>query len=102
MLSWDQVVKALENEKYSWRTVRGVAKEIKATESEVLRLINQHASEVIKLSVSAETGEDLYTTRRHYRETAPYIDKIASSVTSNVASTSGSSLVKKGWGDKDE
>jgi len=82
MLTWEDVSTALENNRYKWRTLRGVAKELKTTEAEVLRIINENASEVIKSSIPAATGEDLFTTRNHYRRKASFLDKITSSITS--------------------
>jgi len=88
MLTWDEVVKALENDKYKWRTVRGVAKQLDASQQEIMSLMTQHLDEVIKSAVPAETGEDLFTTRRHYRRKASALDKITSSVTVSANSTS--------------
>jgi hypothetical protein len=85
MLSWKDVSAALENNKYIWRTLRGVAKELKTTQEEVLQIITENASEVIKSSVPANTGENLYTTRKHYRRKASFFDKITSSMTSTVS-----------------
>jgi hypothetical protein len=90
MVSWKQVSAALENNKYKWRTIRGVAKELKATEDDVMKVITENASEVIKSSIPAASGEVLYTTRIHYRRKASLFDKIASSLTSTVT-PSGSS-----------
>lgn len=96
MLSWDQVIVALENNKYKWRTIRGLAKELKAEESEVLRVMNEHIGDIIKSAVPAETGEDLFTTRRHYRHVASSFDKITSSVTTSV-SASASQVMSSNW-----
>ena len=105
MLAWNQVIAALENNKYKWRTIRGLAKELKAEESEVLRVLNEHIGDIIKSSIPAATGEDLFTTRRHYRHTASTFDKITSSVTTSV-SASASQVMDSNWavskGDDDE
>jgi hypothetical protein len=93
MLKWAEVMSALENKKYRWRTVRGVAKELKASDNEVLALIQQHGDEIIKSSVPAETGEDLFSTRRHYRANASPYAKITSSLTQAVSAADSSSIV---------
>jgi len=95
MVTWDNVVKALENDKYVWRTIRGVAKELNTTEEEIKKLIQEHISEVIKSSIPAETGEDLFTTRKHYRQKATFIDRVASVATSSPLSISSSVFGKK-------
>jgi hypothetical protein len=84
MPTWEDVSAALENENYEWRTLRGVAEDLNTTEEEVLRIITENASEVIKSSAPAETGEALFTTRHNYRKKASFLDKITSSITSNV------------------
>ena len=93
MPKWEDVTKALENKKYRWRTARGVAKELKTTDSKILELIHQHADEVIKSSIPAETGEDLFTTRNHYRSNASSYAKIISSLTQSVSGSDSSSIV---------
>ena len=91
MIEWDDVVHALENPKYKWRTVRGVAKRVKGSEDEVLQVLNEHANEIIRSSIPAESGEDLYTTRRHYKRMTPFFDKVLSSLTGTVVSSTSSS-----------
>ena len=91
MPKWKDVVQALENPKYKWRTLRGVAKQLKSSEEELLKLLTEHENEIIKSAIPAESGEELYTTRRHYRKMTPFIDKVYSSFTGTVTSSSSSS-----------
>lgn len=91
MPQWDDIRKSLEDKKYKWRTVRGVAKEVGADEEEVRRILGENSSEVIKSSIQAETGEDLFTTRAHYRKQQSPFVKIASSLSGRVSSSSSSS-----------
>jgi predicted component of viral defense system (DUF524 family) len=93
MPKWEDVRKALENGKYRWRTVRGVAKELNTTDLEIIELIQQHADEVIKSSIPAETGEDLFTTRKHYRANASSYAKIISTLSQSVSGVDSSSIV---------
>ena len=91
MPKWEDVVSALEDPKYIWRTVRGVSKQLNASQHKIQDLLAEHASEIIKSSIPAESGEELYTTRRHYRRMASPFDKIASSLTQTVSSSLSSS-----------
>lgn len=90
MTSWEEAQKVLEDPRYKWRTIRGIANQLKTEKDIVYKLLLDHSDEVVKSSVPAETGEDLYTTRKHYREEASILDKITSSITQTI-STSGSS-----------
>lgn len=92
MPTWEDVKKALENKKYKWRTVRGVAKELDTTDIRILELIKQRANEVIKSSIPAETGEDLYTTRVHYRKNESSYAKLISSLIQSVSASATSSV----------
>jgi hypothetical protein len=91
MPKWEDVLNSLENPKYKWRTLRGVAEQLNSSQEEILKILNEHEDEIIKSSIPAGTGEDLYTTRRHYRRMTPVFDKILSSVTGTVTSSSSSS-----------
>jgi hypothetical protein len=87
MSGWEDVKKSLEHDHYRWRTVRGVARETNLTREEVYRLIQVHAEEVIKSSVSADSGEELFTTRAHFRRRQPAYVKITSALTGRVSSS---------------
>jgi pantoate kinase len=89
MSGWDEVKKSLEDARYQWRTIRGVAKETSLTQEEVHKIIKMHAQEVIKSSVAADSGEELFTTRQHFRRRQSVVAKIASSLTSRVSSSRG-------------
>jgi hypothetical protein len=90
---WDDVKKSLEDCRYKWRTIRGVAKETKSSPEEIQKLLAKHSDVVVKSSIPADSGEELFTTREHFRQMQTPIFKIASSVTTSVigsASSSGS------------
>jgi len=91
MLKWEDVVRALEDPNYKWRTVRGLAKQLHVSESVIQPLLAEHAEEIIKSSIPAVSGEELYTTRRHYRQMTSVWDKLASGVTQTVSASSSSS-----------
>lgn len=91
MPSWNELKQALENPRYKWRTIRGTAKEIGASPEEVHKLITENSNAIIKSSIPADSGEDLFTTREHFRRMQSPLVKIASSLTSRVSSSSDSS-----------
>lgn len=92
MINWKDVIQTLESNKYRWRTIRGISKELKVTEQEILHLIQQHQDEIIKLSVPADTGEDLYTTRKHYNANATPYAQVINSLTQAVSGVDSSSI----------
>jgi predicted transcriptional regulator len=73
-----ELIAALEKKDFKWRTVDGIAKELGRSESEVLeglqKLIDQGA--VIRSTVPAKNGEDLFTTRKHYAEFASPVERV--------------------------
>ncbi|MFK3862822.1 hypothetical protein [Pseudoalteromonas rhizosphaerae] len=64
----DLLRKAFENNKYEWRTIRGVSKETGLKEDDVRNYIKSHGDEVVKSSARNAEGETLYTSRKSYRE----------------------------------
>ena len=81
---WNQIKAALENPKYEWRTLRGVARETSLSESELLAQFKDHEDQVIRSSIPNKDGEDLFTTRDHYRKTASVWDRLTSSIQMKV------------------
>ncbi len=88
---WDRIRRSLEDSRYKWRTIRGVVKETGLSIEEVEEAFRWHADHVIKSSIPSDTGEELYTTREHYRRLQSPYRKIISSVLSGVSSSTSSS-----------
>jgi DNA-binding transcriptional regulator GbsR (MarR family) len=65
----ERVVAALEDARYEWRTVKGVVDQTGLSREEVLEALIKLIDEevVIRSTVPSERGEDLYTTREHYK-----------------------------------
>ena len=85
---WPGIKQSLEKDRYKWRTPRGVAKENKISVEEVKKAFAVHADAVIKSSIPAETGEELYTTRQHFRSHQSPFVKLTSSLFTRVSSSS--------------
>ena len=77
---WEQILKALENSKYKWRTLNGISKETGLDVQIVKDQIDRHSDTIIKSSIPSEDGEDLYTTRSHYRNKSSFLEKIKISI----------------------
>ncbi len=70
------VIKALESEKFKWRTIKGISKEIGLNEDEVLSIIEHNKDVIVHSSVPSKNGEDLYTTKQHFHKYSSAMDKI--------------------------
>jgi ribosomal protein S25 len=70
------VLAALENPKYKWRTVGGIAKEAGVDGDTARRVITELGGQVVRSSIPSITGEELYTTRRHYRESERFFVRL--------------------------
>ena len=72
---------ALEDERYDWRTVSGLSRQLKLTDSDILNLL-QKIEDVVRSS--DETGRSLFTTRSHYEKTHGLGDKLLSALADKV------------------
>jgi hypothetical protein len=64
-----QVIQAIEDSDYVWRTVEGIAKETGLNEATVHNALGQLADDVLKSKVPDKHGRDLYTTPWRLYET---------------------------------
>ncbi len=66
-----KVIQALENGRYKWRTVDGIASEVKESKTLVVETIKDLGRQgvVVRSSTPSTTGEALFTTRKHYQRT---------------------------------
>ena len=78
--SKEKIEKAFENKDYEWRTVRGVAKEARVSQSDVQEYIYKHGDKVVKSSARNRDGEPLYASRRSRREQASISSRFLSAV----------------------
>lgn len=67
----EKVLRAFEDERFTWRTVRGVAAQAGASAAQVLAVIKARRSDFVRSSGTNQRGEDLYATRRHFEARQP-------------------------------
>jgi hypothetical protein len=65
----EQIIRALEDARYEWRTVEGVSEQIGIPTTQVQELLESLTPEIVRSSIPDEAGRSLYTTRKHYRDT---------------------------------
>ncbi len=76
------VIAALEDGRYHWRTIKGIAKDTGAHEVEIVNILNS-LSDLIVRSQDAD-GRSLFTTREHYKKTHGLGDKILSALADRI------------------
>ena len=83
-----QVITALENPKYKWRTVQGVAKETGLSKAVVESVIKKNTQgEIIQSPIFSVKGDQLYTTRKHYRNKASPFERLHAAFINRSSST---------------
>jgi hypothetical protein len=70
------VVSALENPKFKWRTIDGVAKEAGVDPLTVQRVFKKLGEEVVRANAPSTSGDELFTTRRHLREKESFFNRV--------------------------
>lgn len=79
------VVEALENPRYKWRTLEGVAKDTGIEPSVVYRVIERLGTQVVKSGVASTKGDELFTTRRHLRQKGSFFSRFAAALRNRAA-----------------
>ena len=73
---WSAVQSAMENPKYTWRTLKGIAAEKGLTEAKVAELIQANRDAILQSEIPSADGQALYTTRKHYLEQTGPVGKM--------------------------
>ncbi len=79
-----RVIDALEDPRFDWRTVEGVAEQTGVDPSMVRAILKESEHEIVRSSVPDESGRSLYTTRRHYRQTSGLGTRILSALSDRI------------------
>jgi hypothetical protein len=81
---WELIKKALENPKFKWRTIEGVAEETSLDPITVVNTIGANQDTIIKSSITSIDGKDLFTTRKYYKSKSSPWQIITSSIINKV------------------
>jgi hypothetical protein len=76
------VLKALEDERYDWRTISGLARALDVTDNEIVRTLGSVSDQIVR--TTADDGRILFTTRDHYEKTHGFGDKLLSALADKV------------------
>jgi hypothetical protein len=81
----DVIISALEDPRYDWRTVEGVAEQTSVPGPKVQEILKSLERDVVRSAIPDELGRALYTTRKHYRETHGLGARFLSALSDKVA-----------------
>jgi hypothetical protein len=79
----DAVTRAISGSSYKWRTVKGIAKEIKASERDVFDVL-ENAGGFVRSRAPNERGDALYTTADKYRKQTPKFERFLGAAANTV------------------
>jgi dihydroorotate dehydrogenase (NAD+) catalytic subunit len=81
-----RVLDALNNQRYEWRTIKGVAKETALGEPQVAALIADlsETNEIVKSGARSQEGSELFASRSHFRERASIGDKVLGALLNRI------------------
>jgi hypothetical protein len=72
----EKIFEALEDERYEWRSLKGISKQVGVSEEDVLSVIKENADFIVQSSVPSVDGDPLFTTKRHFHAKSSALDKI--------------------------
>lgn len=81
----ERIIYAFENPKYKWRTLQGVAKEAGVSPATILKTVYKYNNKFIKSSVLSAQGEELFTTRKHFKKNASTFERLLGALKNRIA-----------------
>ena len=78
-----RILDALENPKYQWRTLDGLSKETGLAQEEISQTLTGALS-TQAVTTYDKSGRVLYTTRRHYYSTQPFVNRLLTALSDRI------------------
>ena len=72
----DQIVHALEDPQWDWRTVEGISRDTGIAPDEIRVFLSRSGRTVVRSLARDRQGRDLFTTRKRYHETHSLMDRL--------------------------
>lgn len=73
---YGKVIGALNNDRYKYRTLRGIAKEAGVPEEKILKVVREHSDEIVILFRTTKDGQPLFASRKKYQKKATAMEKV--------------------------
>ena len=83
---WELVKASLEKDDYKWRTIEGIAAESGLSEGVVEKILYDHIGDIVKSSIPSKTGDELFTTRDHYKKKSSTWQRLSSALKNRIDS----------------
>lgn len=79
------VIAALEDPRFLWRTLDGLARQTGLAREEVLAVLERRPDRVLRARATTADGAALYTTREHYLRHASAGQKLAAALRNRLS-----------------
>lgn len=81
-----KIIEALEDDRYLWRTIDGIARDTGLPEATIEdALLQDDLVDAVAASYSDAKGRTLYTTRRHYQRKRPFGWRVLGAIAGKTA-----------------
>lgn len=80
-----KILDALNNKKFKWRTIKGVAKESGISPQVVQTFLYSNTDSIVKAPAPSEQGEALFTTREHFLGTSSFGEKLLGALKNRIS-----------------
>jgi hypothetical protein len=82
-----KIFQALEDQKWDWRTVKGLARQSNLADQEVRRVLVKYPNLIRRSRVPTATGDEVYTLQERYFERKGFLDKVWTFTSGSSASS---------------
>jgi hypothetical protein len=81
----EEVIKALEDDRFKWRTIKGIATAARISPTKVEAVLQEQQDKIVRSSINGANGEALYATRRHFKKKSSFGEKIMAAMRNRIA-----------------
>lgn len=81
-----KIIGALENDKFKWRTIDGIANDTNISKEEIASIISKCDDLIIKSNIPSIDGKELFTTRKQLKKKATLSEKFAAVINNRSSS----------------
>lgn len=81
----EKVIKALEDDRYKWRTIKGIATAARISPAKVEAVLQAQQDKIVRSSINGANGEALYATRRHFKKKSSFGERVMAAMRNRMA-----------------
>jgi len=79
------VIEALADDRFKWRTLKGISRQLFIDKDQIISVIEKNPDIIIQSSITSKKGEQLFTTRDHYRHKSSGFDRFMGGLKGRVS-----------------